>query len=236
MINSDPVSSAPPNSEATLSSLIVFRARPLVLIPPFNPNVFHYTSVVDRTVNAFSIRAVPSQPDAIVTVNGLVLTSESSQFKLSSTDLTQPLDTQVVPVVVLAQDGVTNNTYSIEITRSGSTTVSSLSTGFPFTSESPGERLSEISVLAKVNSIPTPTSFNQTASSQTAPYTVLVNQDSDLITCVDGVGCDVVFVSIQGKSTHRFVASDTAGNDIPFERQMLAVCDITMVPGDMAFS
>lgn len=87
------------SSDATLSQL---KIDDVSIAPDFQPNVFEYTASVGKDIASVVVTAIPENIGAGVTISG-------------ENDLQYGENTVVVNV--LAQDGVTTQTYSILVTR-----------------------------------------------------------------------------------------------------------------------
>jgi len=87
-------------------------ATGIILSPNFNPAIFNYTAAVDNAISSITITAAVNNPNAILKVNGTILTSgtPSAPIALTTGDNT-------ITMVVLAEDGVTTQTYTLDLTR-----------------------------------------------------------------------------------------------------------------------
>lgn len=98
-----------PNQDATLGALTVSAGE---LIPVFNQAVTEYAISVDNSVYETTIKPVSNGYNAVIRVNGLIV---SSGF------VTEPINlvvgTNTINIEVTAEDGVTVKTYVVRITR-----------------------------------------------------------------------------------------------------------------------
>ena len=102
----------PPSSDAYLSNLKVTTAT---LSPAFAFKTLSYTSTVPNSTN--SVTVTPSLVDvtASITVNGVMVTN-----KTASEPIALNIGSNVITILVTAQDGVTKQTYTVTIMRPSS--------------------------------------------------------------------------------------------------------------------
>ena len=101
------VTKLPPSGNANLAALT---ATGISLTPEFSSATENYSAGVGHDTNSTTITATPADNTATVTING---TPGSS----STVDLSAGSNT--VTIEVTAQDGITQKTYTLNITRSG---------------------------------------------------------------------------------------------------------------------
>ena len=101
----------PGSSDATLSNLTISSGT---LTPGFTSGITSYTDSVANNVNAVIVTPTVNQANAIVTVDGTPVTSGSLSGAISLN-----AGSNNISVVVTAQDGVTQDVYTITITLSG---------------------------------------------------------------------------------------------------------------------
>lgn len=82
------------------------------LSPAFNPNVLEYTTNVSTAVTSLTITPTLAQANATVTVNEVAASSGNPSPEIPLT-----VGITTVSVLVTAQDGITSNTYTLNVTR-----------------------------------------------------------------------------------------------------------------------
>ncbi|ASU34286.1 beta strand repeat-containing protein [Mucilaginibacter xinganensis] len=115
-----------PSINALLSSLTFNPYLKAVTVS--GPDYRDYISSVANSVSSITVKPVTQDPTATVTVNGTTVSSGTS-----STPIALNIGANVITTVVTAQDGVTQNTYSITVTRQGDALLSSLKFSPPLT-------------------------------------------------------------------------------------------------------
>jgi hypothetical protein len=113
------------SNNAYLSSLTVSTGN--TLVASSGPSNFNYTTSVAPTVTSLTVTPITADPTAqSVTVNGVAVTSGTASGAITLNAIGTPT---VINLVITAQDGVTTQTYSITVSRTGSNiaTLSSLS-------------------------------------------------------------------------------------------------------------
>jgi hypothetical protein len=98
-----------PSNDADLINLVVWTGE---LYPVFSPSVTSYVDTVDNSTTAILITPFASDPGASITVNGSPVNSGSVSQPIALVD-----GSNMVNVVVTAQDGITTKTYSIDVYR-----------------------------------------------------------------------------------------------------------------------
>jgi phosphodiesterase/alkaline phosphatase D-like protein len=98
-----------PNNVATLSGLILSSGP---LSPAFNSAYGSFTASVGNSVSTVTLTPTLTDPNAKVAVNGMIVTSGSPSIPLNLN-----VGSNVLAVVVTAQDGLTTKTYTVTVTR-----------------------------------------------------------------------------------------------------------------------
>ena len=94
---------------ATLSNLVVSAGS---LSPSFSSSTTSYTSSVADTVTSTTVTPTVTNANATVTVNGTTVASAATSAVISLY-----VGSNIIPVVVTAQDGTTVQTYNVTISR-----------------------------------------------------------------------------------------------------------------------
>lgn len=97
----------PPSDDARLTSL---KVDPGTLSPLFVPSKTEYTATIEADDNRVNITAVPTEPHATMTIDGKELKSGEA-YPLELVEVNQ-----TVTIVVTAQDGKSQKTYTIRFT------------------------------------------------------------------------------------------------------------------------
>ena len=93
------------STNATLSSLTI---TPGTLNPAFDPDTYTYTATVPHATTSVTVTAIPNHMDATVTINGQTATT---------LDVSLAEGENTITVVVTAEDGTTQLTYTITVNR-----------------------------------------------------------------------------------------------------------------------
>jgi gliding motility-associated-like protein len=105
-----------PSANANLSALSLSTGA---LSPTFNASTLTYTSAVANTVTTATVKPTAGDVNATVKVNGTTVTSGANSSPISLN-----VGTNVINVVVTAQDGSTTKTYTVTVTRAASSNAS----------------------------------------------------------------------------------------------------------------
>jgi len=185
------------SSNAALSALKVSQGS---LSPAFSSGTAAYGVSVANGIQAIKITPTTSDAGATVTVNGTPIISGAT-----SAAITLNVGQNIIPVVVTAADGVTQQTYIVTVTRAGASNANlaglSLSSGTLNPAFGPGVLSYTVIVINPVSSITiTPTSADVNASvkvngtavssgttSASIPLTVGQNTITVTSTAQDGV-------------------------------------------------
>ena len=103
-----------PSSDATLSNLTVSAGT---LTPVFASGTTTYTDNVANTVTSVTVTPSANQANATIKVNGAVVTSG-----LASGAITLNIGSTTITIAVTAQDGVTQDTYTVIVKNTASQT------------------------------------------------------------------------------------------------------------------
>lgn len=102
-----------PSTNAALSSLSLSSGT---LSPAFATGTLAYTASVPNAAASLTLTPVASDPTASVTVNGVSVASGAA-----SASITLSVGSNVITTVVTAQDGTTQTSYTLTVTRAAST-------------------------------------------------------------------------------------------------------------------
>ena len=100
------------SSNANLSNLVLSSGT---LSPSFDPAVTSYTASVPNSTTSITVTPTVQQPNATVKVNGVSVPSGTPSGPISLN-----VGSNVINVVVTAQDGTTMRTYTVTVTRAAS--------------------------------------------------------------------------------------------------------------------
>jgi len=115
-----PVDNTPPptlSSDATLSNL---QLSGIVLDQVFQASVVSYTASVEHRVSSTTVTATSTNSRATLTVNGVAVTSGSPGDPINLIE-----GSNSVSILVTAEDGATNRTYTVDVTRQSPPALSS---------------------------------------------------------------------------------------------------------------
>jgi protocatechuate 3,4-dioxygenase beta subunit len=99
----------PPSTDATLSNLTVSQGT---LTPAFAPTTTSSSDNVSNSVTSITVTPTVNESHATVTVNGTPVTSGSTSGSISLN-----VGSNLITIVVTAQDGTTTKTYTVTVTR-----------------------------------------------------------------------------------------------------------------------
>ena len=99
-------------SASAIASLADLSISSGTLLPVFASTTSNYALMVNNGIGTINVTATPSDPTARITVNGVSIVNGQS-----SGGITLNVGNNDIIVVVTAQDGITNQTYSIAIQR-----------------------------------------------------------------------------------------------------------------------
>jgi hypothetical protein len=101
-----------PSAVASLSGLVISQG---ILTPVFASGTDNYTVGVVNSVSSMTVTPTVSESHAVVTVNGAVVASGSA-----SPSIALSVGSNVITIVVTAQDTITIRTYRVTVTRAAS--------------------------------------------------------------------------------------------------------------------
>jgi gliding motility-associated-like protein len=194
---------------STNDNLSALKISAGTLTPAFSGTTISYTANVGNAVASITVTPTAADATATVTVNGTAVTSGTS-----SSAIPLMVGSNIIAMVVTAQDGTTTKTYSVTITRAPSTNAyllylsvqtATLSPSFAYktfayTSNVPNATSSvtvtpsvlDLTATAKVNGA---TVANKAASG-TIPLSVGANTITVVITAQDGVTTQTYTITI----------------------------------------
>lgn len=180
-----------PSPDATLSSLTFSGGT---LSPVFNSSSYSYTSSVGSTISSVTFTPVANQANATITVNGVPVSSGGT-----SNPINLAIGTNIITVIVTAQDGSTTQTYTVTITRGADATLSSLTTSSgtlspSFDSNTTSYTMSVDNSISSITLTPVANDPNATVTVNGSPVTLgnssnpinLVVGDNTISTVVTG--------------------------------------------------
>uniref|UniRef100_UPI001A95BCA1 MBG domain-containing protein n=1 Tax=Desertivirga brevis TaxID=2810310 RepID=UPI001A95BCA1 len=97
------------NTNAFLSGLSISNGT---LTPTFNSNSTSYSATVDYSVSSLTVTPTLNDPNAKVKVAGVAVSDQTA-----SQSINLGIGTNSIGVVVTAEDGLTNKTYTVNVTR-----------------------------------------------------------------------------------------------------------------------
>jgi hypothetical protein len=100
------------STDATLSNLVLSQGT---LTPGFSSGTTSYTASVGNAVTSLTVTPTVADANATVTVNGTPATSG-----IASSAISLNVGSNIINVVVTAQDNTTTETYTVTVTRAGS--------------------------------------------------------------------------------------------------------------------
>ncbi len=98
-----------PSTIATLNSLAISGGA---LSPAFSGGVYSYTDNVPNATSSITVTPTSTDANAAITVNGAMVSSGST-----STSIPLSIGNNTITTIITAQDGITKQTYTIQINR-----------------------------------------------------------------------------------------------------------------------
>ena len=161
-----------PSTDATLSSLTI---NPGVLTPAFDPETLDYTASVANEDSTITVTAIANNPGATVSINGQNTTS---------LDVSLVEGTNIITVVVTAEDNTTQVTYTITITREAPVPQVTISAGTTPITEGTAATFTITATPAPTTELTVNVSVTQTGSvlSGTPPSTITISANGSTTT------------------------------------------------------
>jgi uncharacterized repeat protein (TIGR01451 family) len=192
-------------SDASLSTLsLAAGALTPALSPAFSPSQFNYSASVSNPTASLTITPTVSDSNASVKVNGLAQPSGTASGAI-------PLNVgaNTVTVLVTAQDGTTSASYTITVTRQGSSNADLLALGVSGASIGPPFNSATTAYSASVSSATTSVSVTPTVAESHAALTVngiaaASGSPSGAISLAPGSNIVEIIVTAQDGSTKTY--------------------------------
>ncbi len=93
-------------------------------MPAFSSSVFNYTATVPMSITTTQVTPTANDSEATITVNGAVVNSG-----MASSAITLNAGLNTISVIVTAEDGVTTETYPVDVIREASYLVGDIGPG-----------------------------------------------------------------------------------------------------------
>jgi len=173
------------------------------LTPAFGAGTLNYTASVSYATASVTVTPTVSDPDATITVNGVMAVNGSKSKVIPLT-----VGSNTISTVVTASDGMTSQTYTITVTRfSNNTLLSKLTTAAPAvtltTVTGPGYKNYTASIANTVSSIKiAPTTSDPNATVTVNGVAVISGTPSSAIALTVGVNTITTVVTAQDGVTH----------------------------------
>ncbi len=190
-----------PATDATLSGVVLSAGS---LSPAFSNGTTSYTATVGTNVSSLTLTPTVNEANATVTANGDAVTSGQSSGAINL-----GIGSNVITLVGLAQDGVTQQAYTVTVTRTAPSTVAtltglSISTGTLSPVFSSNRTNYEATVANSVSSITvTPIVTDATATIYVNGIPVVSGQTSGAINLSPGENAITVLVRAEDQTTSK---------------------------------
>ncbi|MBA4207693.1 MAG: hypothetical protein C0457_22135, partial [Polymorphum sp.] len=189
---------APASTVATLSNLVLSQGT---LTPGFASGTTSYTASVGNAVTSLTVTPTVTDANATVTVNTVPVTSGNASGAINLN-----VGSNIITVVVTAEDGTTTETYTVDVTRAAATVatlsglVLSQGTLDPvFASGTTSYTASVGNAVTSLTVTPTVTDANATVTVNTVP--VLSGNASGAINLTVGSNIITVVVTAEDGTT-----------------------------------
>ncbi|MBB5031505.1 RCC1 domain-containing protein [Prosthecobacter vanneervenii] len=221
MLSGDDLTFTTLNNNANLASLVPSAGT---MSPAFDSGTLSYTINVPYLTTSITVTPTLADVNAQVQVNGVVASSGSASSNISLAE-----GSNSIILVVTAQDGITQQTYSLNVVRAAGPMLSSLtlssgalspafaSTTTAYSAMIPGETSSLTITPAWGDSGATTTINGQNISSgnPSSPFTVTFGNSTTItitITAPDGISTRTYVIAVQCQLN----AAYASGSDVPF--------------------
>ena len=171
-------SSSPPSTDATLSNLII--ASPdgswtKALTPAFASSTTSYSVTTTNAVDTVEITPITNNSSASLTINGA-----SGYTGQASTPITlaSPSSSISIPIVVIAQDGVSKKTYTIVVTKAAIVSNDATLAGLALSTGTLSPTFDSSTTAYTIDVPNTVTSMTFTPAISTSGATILINGNS----------------------------------------------------------
>ena len=160
------------STNAKLSSLTI---NPGTLNPAFDPDTYTYTATVPYATTTVTVTTIPSDPDAIVTINGQTATT---------LDVSLVEGENTITVTVTAEDGTTQVTYTITVNREAPIPQVTISAGTSPITEGTAATFTITATPAPTTELTVNVNITQTGNvlSGTPPSTITINANQTTAT------------------------------------------------------
>ncbi|MBV8388274.1 MAG: cadherin-like beta sandwich domain-containing protein [Mucilaginibacter sp.] len=215
------------SSVATLSNLTISVGT---LAPAFSSGTTSYAANVSNATTSIRVTPTAADVNSTITVNGTAVTSGSASGPIALS-----VGTNVISVVVTAQDGTTTDTYTISVSRAPSSIVTLSNLTISSGTLTPVFNSSTLSYVASVNNsitsvtvIPTTTDVTETVKVNGVP--VISGTPSGPILLNVGPNVVNILVTAQDGSTTTYSITVTRGPSPDATLSNLTISSGTLVP------
>ncbi len=215
------------SADATLSALSL---SGVTLTPAFASGTTAYTASVEHAVTETTVTASASDSNASVEV-----TPEDADDGTSGDQVALAVGETAIAVEVTAQDGVTTQTYTVTVTRGGSSDASLSALSLSGVTLSPAFASGTVAYTASVGHAVTETTVTATASDGNARVEVKLNGVVDHdgvvgLTVGDGNVIAVEVTAEDGKATHTYSATVTRSASSDATLSALSLSGVSLLP------
>ena len=215
------------SADATLSALSL---SGVTLTPAFASGTTAYTASVEHAVTETTVTASASDSNASVEV-----TPEDADDGTSGDQVALAVGETAIAVEGTAQDGVTTQTYTVTVTRGGSSDASLSALSLSGVTLSPVFASGTTTYTASVGHAVTETTVTATASDGNARVEVKLNGVVDHdgvvgLTVGDGNVIAVEVTAEDGKATHTYSATVTRSASSDATLSALSLSGVTLLP------
>ncbi|WP_186395842.1 cadherin-like beta sandwich domain-containing protein [Stappia sp. TSB10GB4] len=157
---------SPPSADATLANLTLSQGT---LTPGFTSGTTSYTASVGNAVTSLTVTPTASDANASITVNSVTVASGNA-----SGPIALDVGSNIITVVVTAEDGSTTETYTVDVTRAAPASTDATLAGLTLSQGTltPGFTSGTTSYTASVGNAVTSLTVTPTASDANASITV----------------------------------------------------------------
>ncbi|MFN4127706.1 beta strand repeat-containing protein, partial [Pannonibacter indicus] len=223
------INAAPASTDATLSNLVLSQGT---LTPGFASGTTSYTASVGNAVTSLTVTPTVTDANAIVTVNGNSVASGNA-----SSAINLNVGSNIITVVVTAEDGTTTETYTVDVTRAPSTDATLSNLVLSQGTLTPGFASGTTSYTASVGNAVTSLTVTPTVTDANATVTVngnIVasgNASTNIPLSVGDNTITVIVTAQNGTTTQTYTVTVTRAGATDATLSNLVLSQGTLTPG-----
>lgn len=193
-----------PDSSRLTNLTLTGGSQSIALVPAFNMNTLIYTASVPYDISSAVVTPTPEDVGAVIKVNGTEIPSGQTSATVSLN-----VGANAIPVQVTAPDGSSQATYTVTVTREGSTYLQSITTSKG--TITPDFVKTTLEYIIKSGSLAANTTI--TLTSEDPASTITLEVDSNTYTGT-GTLSQIIVTQVAAKTAKVTVSRGLAGSTI----------------------